>query len=114
MITPKTSGDDRNKSWRPWKKCILIVAVAYVIAHLLISRISLVMCNRDWGTDNAFLYLPVHPDIVARHERPLLYVHHVFRLFFYPVWKIDYTMFGGPWPMWSLPTFQFGDATEHE
>jgi len=84
------------------------VLTVYVVAHLILSRISLSMCNTDWGTDNAFIYLPVHPDIVADHERPLLYVHIALRGFFYPIWKIDHEVFGGPWPMRSMPIRRLG------
>jgi hypothetical protein len=61
------------------------------------------MVQRDWGIRDAFIYLPVKPDVVADHERPLLYFHHALRCFFFPIWKLDHLAFGGPWPMTSMP-----------
>lgn len=77
--------------------------VAYIMGHFALSRASLSMVRRDWAIADAFLYLPVRPDYVADHEMPWLYVHHALRCFFYPIWKIDNSLFGGPWPMESMP-----------
>ncbi len=51
--------------------CLLL----YIAAHLLLSRISQGMVQRDWGIPRAFIYVPLRPDTVADHERPLLFVH---------------------------------------
>ena len=80
---------------------------AYVAAHFALSRISRAMVQLDWGIPDAFLYVPVRPDFVAEHERPLLFVHHALRCFFSPIWKLDHLVLGGPWPMTSVPLREF-------
>jgi len=88
---------------RRWKKAALVFLAGYIIAHFALSRISLVLVRRDWGIDDAFLYLPVKPDLVADHEMPLLYLHLALRGFFYPVWAFDHHFLGGPWAMRNMP-----------
>jgi hypothetical protein len=87
-----------------WRVATLVFLACYVAAHFVLSRIPRVMVQRDWGIRDAFIYLPVRPDVMADHERPLLYVHHALRCFFFPIWKLDHVLLGGPWPMTSMPS----------
>ena len=77
--------------------------VLYIATHLLLSRISQGMVQRDWGIPRAFIYVPLRPDTVADHERPLIFVHQGLSAVFYPIWKVDHGFFGGPRPMHSMP-----------
>jgi hypothetical protein len=86
---------------------ILISFAIYALVHITVSRFSAHLVSRDWGIPNQFIYLPVPPDMVADHEIPLLYVHHVPRV--YPARKIDSELCGGPWPMMSIPMLQVGE-----
>ena len=86
-----------------WLVTVLVFLAGYAAAHFALSRCSCAMMRRDWGIDGVFLYLPVRPDFVADNERPLLYVHHALRCFFFPIWKFDHVVLGGPWPMTSMP-----------
>lgn len=92
-----------------WQIAALIFLLSYVAAHFTFSRVSRAMVERDCGISDAFLYLPVPPNIVIEHEGPLLYVHGTLRCFFYPVWKLDHSVFGGPWPMCSLPMMDLSE-----
>jgi hypothetical protein len=80
-----------------------VFLASYVVAHFALSRISFAMVRRDWGIDDAFLYLPLKPDLVADHEFPLLYLHLALRGFFSPMWMLDHYVLGGPWPMRGMP-----------
>lgn len=71
------------------------------------------MVQRDWGL-NQFFYLPVRPDMIADHEWPLLYVHHTLLWFFYPIWELDHSVFGGPRPIGSMPLLSLGGGPEPE
>ena len=81
---------------------VLLIIVAYVGAHFILSRLSARLVMRDWGFPSAFIYLPVRPDVVADHEIPLLQIHLALRYVFYPAWKLDHAC-GGPRPMTSMP-----------
>jgi hypothetical protein len=96
------------------RKAVMLFIVGYVAAHFALSRISVGMVQRDWGIPDEFIYLPLRPDIVADHENPLLYIHHVLRCLFFPIWKLDQCV-GGPWPMWSMPLRNLSDSgVRHE
>lgn len=86
-----------------WGNAILLFVTLYVGAHFVLSRASMPLIQRDWGISNEFIYLPIRSNTVADHEWPLLYVHHGLRCFFYPIWKLDHSVLGGPWPMSSMP-----------
>ena len=87
----------------------VVFLTGYVVAHFALSRVSRAMVQRDWGIRDAFIYLPVRPDVVANHERPLLYIHRALRCFFFPIWKLDEAVFGGPLPMTSMPLRSISD-----
>lgn len=86
-----------------WRVPMLLFLFCYIAAHFMLSRVSCAMVLRDWGIQDTFIYLPMRPDVVADHEEPLLYVHLALRCFFFPIWKLDHSVFGGPWPMTSMP-----------
>ena len=69
------------------------------------------MVQRDWGIPDAFFYLPVEPGFIAEHEVPWLYIHHGMSILFFPIWKVDERLFGGPLPMWSMPLLELGRET---
>lgn len=81
----------------------MVFLACYISSHFVLSRISQGMVRQDWGISDAFIYLPVRPDVVADHEVPLLYFHHALNCFFFPIWKFDEHFLGGPSPMWSMP-----------
>jgi hypothetical protein len=93
---------DKTQNKSRWRTIALLVFIGYVGAHFVLSRASLAMVRRDWGLRDAFIYVPVRPDVVADNERPLLYIHIALRLFFAPVWSLDKAL-GGPYPMTSMP-----------
>ncbi len=92
-----------NHSMRRRYQAVLLFLTCYVAAHFILSRISLALVQRDWGITGAFIYLPVKPDFIAAHERPLLYVHNTLRWFFFPICQLDQLAFGGPQPITSTP-----------
>jgi hypothetical protein len=81
----------------------LILALGYYVAsHLILSRISAHQVQAVWGIHDSFLYVPTDPNAVADRQW-LSLLHIALRAFYYPAWQIDHRLFGGPWPMWSMP-----------
>jgi len=94
------SSEDVKK--RRWRIFATVCLAGYVGTHFALSWISCLRVQRDWCIRDSFIYLPVKPDLVANHERPLLYIHHAQRWFFLPIWKLDNCILGGPYPMRSI------------
>lgn len=84
-----------------------VLLAAYLVSHFALSRVSRGMVERKWGITDAFIYLPLDPDVVADHERPLLHIHIALRYFYLPAWMLDQFL-GGPWPMESMPLRSLG------
>src|SRR4051812_34440994 len=81
---------------------LALIALTYFATHVVVSRMSAPKVANAWGIPDAFLYLPIRPEIVA--SNPWCYSGHLLLYgFFYPAWQIDRRVFGGPSPMWSLP-----------
>lgn len=101
-MKPKAANKNR------WAVALLVFLAGYIGSHFALSRISRVKVDREWGTAEAFIYLPVDPDLVADHEMPLLYAHLALRGFYLPIWKLDHHVLGGPWPLESMPLRSMG------
>ncbi len=95
--------DSKPNKHRRGRILATVLLAGYVGAHFALSRVSRSMVLRDWRIQDSFIYLPVKPDLVADHEQPLLVIHLALRCFFFPVWKLDHALLGGPWPMTSMP-----------
>lgn len=80
----------------------IVILMFYVASHLVLSRASAPQINSALGVEKTFLYSFADPNAVFTQQR-LQTVHLILRGFFYPVWQIDHRLFGGPWPMWSMP-----------
>jgi hypothetical protein len=85
------------------------VLLVYSSTHFVISRISVKIVENDWGLTDEFLYLPVHPDSWEGHPRSLGVIHDILQIFFYPIWKLDHAVLGGPVPMQYTPLRTVGD-----
>lgn len=88
-----------------WKQIVIVAAIAYVASHMVLSRLSALRVKNEWAIDHTFLYLPISPTTIARHERPLAYIHWTLATFFWPVWKLD-EIITGMRPMGSMPLME--------
>jgi hypothetical protein len=65
----------------------------------------------EWGIERTFLYLPISPTVVARHEQPLGYIHWTLSAFFWPVWELDHVV-TGMHPIQSMPMLEMSSPNE--
>lgn len=86
---------------------MLLLLVAYMGSHLLLSRLSEPMVQRAWGIPEIFLYLPISPDFVCDHGA-LFTLHRALRVVFLPASKLDEAFLNGPTPMLYEPMKALG------
>lgn len=83
-------------------KTIAAVLCGYVLLHIGLSRLSEPRVKTEWGIDNAYLYVPGSPTLVAQHEGTLGVLHGTLSVVFYPVWRLD-NLCTGIRPIRSMP-----------
>ena len=81
---------------------LIMLGVLYVGAHTCMVYLSAGQVFRAWGISDTFLYVPGHPDWVVTNSVPL-HLHYALRFAFYPVWKTQEHLLGGPLPMQYPP-----------
>ena len=89
---------------------LALFGTLYVGMHTILFCASSGRVQRAWGVPNTFLYVPAHPDWVVANTVPL-YVHFGLRYAFYPLWKVQELLLGGPCPMQYPPMLGIGGAT---
>ena len=83
-------------------KIVVAVLCGYVLLHFGLSRHSESRVKAEWGIENAYLYVPVSPTMVAQHEGTLGVIHWTLSGIFYPVWRLD-NLCTGIRPIRSMP-----------